>query len=326
MQAVWYERNGRAEDVLRYGELPLPRPSAGEVRVMVMASAVGQADISARRGPASGGGLGFPFVVPHQDGAGWIDEVGEDVPRSRLGERVWVYMAQWRSPWGTAAQYCLVPQGQAVPLPAGVSFAEGACIGTPAIIAHRMVTACGGVEGKQVLVRGIADPVGFYAVQLARYFGACSVAALVSGEEMATRAIWAGANQTIDQNGGAQLLGEGSYDCNIEPDLAANIEADVRLLRRKGVIVAQGGCDDRAVQVPFQALLAKDAMLCATPVYTLPKGVRLFMLADIRQLLEQRCLKHTIHARRPLADTVLAHQLLEGGKPLGRVLVEPWAA
>jgi NADPH2:quinone reductase len=326
MQAIWYERKGAAEEVLRHGELAAPQPGPGQVRVQVMASAVSPDDVWARGGAPGEEAMRYPFVVPHQDGAGWIDEVGYGVPRGRIGERVWLFMAQWQSPWGTAAQYSLVPQERAVKLPPGITLAEGACVGMPAITAHRVVTACGGVAGKHVLVRDGTDAVGFYAVQMARRFGAASVTALVEGEEQAARAAWAGADLVIDRPADApELTGEGRYDCIIETDLAANAEADARLLACGGAIVCYGGRQCRNAHPPFGALQAKHAILCTTPAYTLSEGARRLAVADVSRMLEEGRLKHQIYARLPLLDTAFAHQLQEARSTVGRILVEPWA-
>src|SRR5512140_189269 len=135
MIAAFYERKGAAREVLQVGELPDPQPGPGEVRVRIHASAVNPTDTKARSG-MFGGAMQFPRVVPHQDGAGVIDAVGPGVAAARVGERVWIYEAQWQRPFGTAAGFTTVPERQAVPLPEGASFEEGACLGIPAITAH----------------------------------------------------------------------------------------------------------------------------------------------------------------------------------------------
>lgn len=83
-----------------------------------------------------------------------IDMVGHGVSESRLGERVWTYEAQVGRPFGTAAEYVVVPSVQAVRLPDTTDFAEGACLGVPAMTAHRCVFADGPVNGQTVLVAG----------------------------------------------------------------------------------------------------------------------------------------------------------------------------
>jgi NADPH2:quinone reductase len=70
----------------------------------------------------------FPRVIPHSDGAGIIDRVGLGVPTSRVGQRVWTWNAQWKRPFGTAAEFVVLPAEQSVLLPDELSFDEGACL------------------------------------------------------------------------------------------------------------------------------------------------------------------------------------------------------
>ena len=125
--------------------------------------------------------LPFPRMVPHSDGSGMIDRVGADVPRTRVGERVWMWNAAWMRPFGTAAQYVVLPSNQAVPLPENTDLAVGACLGIPALTAYHAVTVDGGVEGKTILVAGGAGAVGHFAIQLAKVKGAKQIIATVSG-------------------------------------------------------------------------------------------------------------------------------------------------
>jgi len=135
MRAVYYERNGTARDVLRLAEVETPQPGPGEVRVRLAASGVNPSDVKSRAGVTRK--IAFPRVIPHSDGAGEIECVGEGVSPSRVGERVWVWNGQWRRPFGTAAESIVLPSGQAVPLPANTSMEVGACLGIPAYTAIR---------------------------------------------------------------------------------------------------------------------------------------------------------------------------------------------
>ena len=120
MQAVYYERNGAAREVLTVGEVQTPRPGPGEVRVKLAASGVNPSDVKSRQGSTRK--IAFPRVVPHSDGAGIIDDVGDGVPKSRIGERVWVWNGQWKRAFGTAAEFIALPAAQAAPLPDNVGF------------------------------------------------------------------------------------------------------------------------------------------------------------------------------------------------------------
>lgn len=158
MRATWYERQGRADEVLTIGTMSDPVPGPGEVRIRVAASGVNPGDVKKRRDEFSYG-MPFPRVIPHSDGAGVIDRAGAGVAPARLGQRVWCLGAQTYRPYGTAAEYCVVPSVQAVPLLDVVSFEQGACLGIRGITAHRAVHAGGALAGRSVLVQGAAGTV-----------------------------------------------------------------------------------------------------------------------------------------------------------------------
>ncbi len=146
MRAVWYTRFGPAAEVFETGEVETPEPGPGEVRVRVAASGVNPVDVKRRAGGR--GEMSAARVIPHFDGAGVIDRAGAGVSESRVGERVWLYEAQWGSDSGSAAEQVVLPAERAVPLPAGTSFAEGACLGIPALTAHRAVFGDGPVAAR----------------------------------------------------------------------------------------------------------------------------------------------------------------------------------
>src|SRR3989441_12582409 len=200
MNAAWYEKQGPARQVLVVGTLPDPEPEPGEVRIRVAASGINPGDVKKRQN-AFGYGMPFPRVIPHSDGAGTIDRIGQGVARPRIGERVWCYGAQSYRAFGTAAEYVVVPSSQAVPLPDGVPFEQGACLGIPGITAHRAVHAAGPVAGRTLLVQGGAGAVGVCAVGLARRAGARVLATVRSGADAAP-ARAAGA-PGVGQDGGA---------------------------------------------------------------------------------------------------------------------------
>lgn len=132
MRATWYEQLGNAQDVLKVGEVDIPEVGAGEVRVKVHASGVNPSDVKQRSG---WGGLTMrhPRIIPHNDGSGVIDALGEGVSPERLGKRVWIYEATLSRPFGTAAEYVVVTNDNAVFLPDNTEFVEGACLGVPAM-------------------------------------------------------------------------------------------------------------------------------------------------------------------------------------------------
>src|SRR6185436_241674 len=98
-------------DVLRLADVETPRPGHGDVRVRLLTSGVNPSDVKSRAGLTRK--IAFPRVIPHSDGAGEIDAVGDGVSAARVGERVWVWNGQWRRAFGTAADWIVLPSEQA---------------------------------------------------------------------------------------------------------------------------------------------------------------------------------------------------------------------
>jgi NADPH2:quinone reductase len=195
MRAAWYEKQGPAREVLMVGEMPEPHPSAGEVRIRIAASGINPGDIKKRQ-DSFGVGMPFPRIIPHSDGAGRVDQVGEGVPSDWAGRPVWCYGAQSYRPFGTAAEFTVVPLDHVAPLPESVTPDQGACLGIPGITAHRAVHVGGDVAGRTVLVQGAGGAVGMCAAALARRAGARVIGTVrSSAEEPAART--AGAHEVV---------------------------------------------------------------------------------------------------------------------------------
>ncbi len=325
MRAAWYERNGPAADVLRLGEMPDPEPGPGEVRVRVIVSGLNPTDVKSRAGSTRP--MGFPRVIPGQDGAGVIDRVGPGVPASRLGERVWVYIVQWQRPFGTAAEYACVPARRAIRLPASTTFAEGACLGIPAVTAHRCLFADGPLEGQAVLVTGGAGAVGHYAVQLATWAGA-RVIATVSSPEKAAAAAAAGAEHTVNyrkEDVAARVLeltGGAGVDRVVDVDFGGNLAASVKAVKPNGVIAAYASMGDPEPKLPYAALMARNVTIRPVLIYTMPETAQRAATEDVVRLVEAGRLLHQIGARFALSQVVEAHQAQESGKVTGNIVIE----
>jgi NADPH2:quinone reductase len=271
--------------------------------------------------------MGFPLIVPHQDGAGIIDAVGPGVPASRIGERVWLYIVQWQRAWGTAAEFTIVPSRLAVTLPENTTFAEGACLGIPAVTAHRCVFADGPVAGQTVLVTGGAGAVGHYAVQLAKWAGA-TVIATVSSDEKAALALAAGADHAVNYRTGdtaaaiLELTGGAGVDRVVDVDFGANLPVSVKVLKPNGVISSYASSAVPEPTLPYYAVMSKNLTLRPVLIYTMPEGAKDDATGDILQLVEAGRLMHVIGARFPLDRIAEAHQAQESGKITGNIVVE----
>jgi NADPH2:quinone reductase len=324
MRAAWYERNGPAHEVLQVGDLPDPQPGPGEVCVKLLYSGVNPSDVKSRNG-RPGVAMAFPRIVPHSDGMGVIDAVGEGVDRGRIGERVWIWNGAWGRAFGTAAQYIVLPPDQAVPMPEGVPDEAGACFGIPALTAMHAVLMAGGVQGKRVLVQGGAGAVGHYAVQFARELGAAQVIATASAAK-AQLARDAGAQPVIDyktEDVAAAVLratGNAGVDRVIEVDIAANAAIDAACVRPAGEWVVYGS-GQREFSLEFFPLIAKNIELRFFIVYNLDREQRARAINTLHRLLNKGVVQHNVAQVLPLSRIADAHEMVGAATAGGNVVL-----
>jgi NADPH:quinone reductase len=337
MRAVVYSQTG-GPDVLRLVERPAREPGVGEVRVRVRVSGVNPTDWKARRG-GRGGELPFPEVVPNQDGAGTIDAVGEGVPASRIGERVWLWEAAWQRADGTAQEFVVLPGRQAVPLPDAASFDVGASLGIPALTAHRCLTiselgprrlAPRALARQTVLVAGGAGAVGHAAIQLARWAGA-RVLSTVSSEEKATLALAAGTDHVVDyrrSNAAEEILrlAPDGVDVVVEVAPAANAALEQAVLAPNGAVAVYATDRGDELELSVRALMSRNLRYQFVLVYTVPAEAKAQAVDDVAAALAEGVLPVGAEAglplhRFPLERTADAHAAVEGGA-VGKVLID----
>ncbi|HUD33274.1 MAG TPA: NADPH:quinone reductase [Variovorax sp.] len=329
MLAAIYEHLGTAADVLRVVEIPDPHPGPGEVRVRIRWSGINPSDVKSREGRGTTA-LPYPFVVPHSDGMGVIDEIGEGVAPGRIGQRVWIWNAAWNArggrQFGTAAQYVVLLAAQAVALPDRVSDEAGAFLGIPAMTALHALLLAGGVRDRRVLVSGGAGAVGRYAIQFARLLGARQVLATASTADKHAVARAAGAEVVVDHrapDAAARLRGAsdgGGVDRVIELDIAANVALDLQVLAHQGEIVVYGSSDP-TFQMPYRPALERGLSLCFFLVYTLDPQARKQAMDVLDGFLARSDIDHAIAQRWPLAQIVQAHEAVEHKRLSGNVVL-----
>jgi NADPH2:quinone reductase len=321
MSAALYDRYGPAGDVLRVQEIERPEPGPGEVRVKVEVSGINPTDWKSRAGatprPIDG------FQIPHHDGAGVIDKVGQGVDPGRNGERVWLWMAAAGRRWGTAAQWSVVPQRQAVRLPDGISPELGASLGVPAITAHRCLFADGPLDGKTVLVAGGAGAVGHFAIELAKQAGA-KVITTVSGPQKAELAARAGADYVVnyrDADAAVQIRSLApAIDRVIELALGANLELDLAVASPHAHIVTYAAEPADPV-LPVRACMTANVTLRFVLLYGVPPAALDQAARDITTALTDGRLTELPVTRFGLDDIAAAQEAVEAGA-LGKVLIE----
>jgi NADPH2:quinone reductase len=322
MRAALYRGTGPAREVLRIEEVDRPAPGRGEVLVRVHASGINPTDFKARSGAVPRQFEGFQ--VPHHDGAGVIEAVGAGVDPARAGERVWLWFAAHRSPWGTAAEWTVVPARQAVRLPDSASFELGASLGVPAMTAHRCLFADGPVARKAVLVAGGAGSVGHFAIELAKYAGA-RVVTTVSGPEKAALAAKAGADLVVNYRDPDAIDQIREFapvmDRVTEVALGANLQLDLAVSGPRTVVVTYAA-DGPDPVLPVRACMTANVTLRFVLLYGVPEPALDAAVAEITAALSRGALTELPVHRFPLSEIAAAHEAAENGVA-GKVIVVP---
>ncbi|MBN8233769.1 NADPH:quinone reductase [Halobacillus kuroshimensis] len=325
MKAAWFEAFGAPEEVLQTGEYTAPEPGHGEVLIRMKTSGVNPSDTKKRQGSFQNLLDGGP-VIPNSDGAGVIEAVGPGVSHARIGERVWVYQAQFQRQHGTAAEYCAVESRRAVKLPEEVSFETGACLGIPVMTAHRSVFADGPVEGEVLFITGGAGRVGYYAIQWAKLAGAV-VITTASNEESSHYCREAGADfvvnhksddmveQVLDFTGGRKV------DRVIDVEFGANLESVLDIIRVGGVIATYSSTVVPEPVLPFKRMMFMNLTIRMIIVYDMPEEAKQEAIEDIDEALRSNLLLHRIDKIYPLEDIAEANALIDRGEGYGCVIV-----
>lgn len=337
MRTVVYSSLGDSS-VLEVAERDLPEPHWGEVRVRLAVAGVNPTDWKFRAG-ATASSLPFPEISPGQDGAGVVDAVGNGVTGLSQGDRVWVLLAQHDRPIGTASEYTVVPEDQAVPLPDSASYDVGASLGVPALTAHRALTVHEdgpirlgpeALEGRTVLVTGGAGAVGHAAIQLAVWAGA-TVVTTVSSDEKAALARAAGAHHVVDYTTGdpAAEIREAAPDgVDIVVDVAIIQNADLvaKVLKPRGSVAVYANTGGTEVTLPVRNFMGLNARIQFVLLYTMGDAAARAAIADVAAAVADGALEvgeeHGLPLLRyPLEETAAAHDAVENGA-VGKVVID----
>jgi NADPH2:quinone reductase len=321
MLAAWYDRAGPASEVLQVGELPDPQPGHGEVRVRVHLSGVNPGDTK-KRSAWTGATLPYPRVIPHSDAAGVVDAVGDGVDARRVGQRVWVYGAQSYRPFGTAAQYTVVPDDLAVPLPEHLGDELGASLGIPGITAHRAVFADGPVDGRVVLVHGVLGAVGSLAAQLAAWAGATVIGTVRRSGDLIgapTGLDHAVALDGDDPAAAVRRFAPDGVDRVVEVSLSGNADLDNAVVANDAVIAAYATRDARPT-IPFWPMLFANVTLRMLGSDDFPASAKRQAARELTAAAAADALTVEIAEVYPLRSIAAAHDRVDTGTR-GHVLV-----
>lgn len=324
MRAAWYARFGSAQEVLEQGDMPTPDPAPGEVLVRLHATGINPSDVKLRAGARPGAVMAYPRVIPHSDGAGVVEAVGQGVDSARIGQRVWIWNGQWQRAEGTAAEYIALPAHQAVPLPDATSFAEGACLGIPAMTAWYALFSDGPIAGKTVLVTGGAGSVGRYACQMARLGGARVITTVSSAEKAAHSTAEDAVNyrQTDVTEAVLDLTDGAGVDRVVDVDFGANQNSTLSLIKAGGTIASYASAADMTPSLQFYGFMFKNVTLRMLIVYQLDRLTHQNGEAALFKWLEQGALSHAVVPAGGLNDIAAAHDMVAAGAKMGTVVLD----
>lgn len=328
MRAAAYQQKGPASECLEIMAVDPGLPAPGEIQVRLMTSGINPSDVKLRAGVSVGGmTMPFPLIIPHSDGAGVIEKVGDGVTGYQPGDRVWVYNAGWQRPFGTAAEYVTLPVAQVNPLPENVSYEHGACLGIPAMTAVHAVTCGGDITGKTLLISSGGGVVGRYCIEVARALGAARIITTASSALSRQTAERAGADMVLDYKSpdlAREILdaAEGGIDHAVEAEFGINAEMLAEVINPCGSIASYGSALNKTPTLPFYALMFKNIRLDLLLVYLLDEPARAKATATLTDLLNRQAITENIAAILPLEKCADAHDLVEASNKSGSVILD----
>jgi len=320
MKAIRVHEFGGPE-VLRLEDAPEPKPGRGEVLIEVKAAGVNPVETYIRTGtyarkPA------LPYT-PGTDAAGLVIAVGEGVRRCKAGDRV--YTAGSSS--GIYAERAVCPEMAVHPLPAHISYAQGAAVGIPYATAYRgLYHKAKAQPGETVLVHGASGAVGIAAVQMGRASGMVVIG--TAGSEKGRKLVLAeGARHALDHGSAdylqqlMSLTGNRGVDVILEMLANKNLGKDLTVLAMRGraVIIGSRG----PVEVNPRDTMVRDAAVLGFTLFNIPDDEMASIHAGIVAGLENGTLRPIVGQELKLAEAARAHQAVLEPGAYGKIVLVP---
>lgn len=325
MRAITLPQFG-GPDALVLDDVPDVRPGPGQVRIRVAAAGVNRADTLQRQGlypPPAG-----ESEIPGLEVSGTIDEVGEGVERWSAGDEVCALLAG-----GGYAELVCVPEGQVLPVPAGVSLVEAAALPEVVCTVWSNVFLTANLQpGETLLVHGGSSGIGTMAIQLATQVQARVAVTAGSAEKLdACRELGADIlvnyrEEDFVERVAAETAGAGA---NVILDIigAKYLSRNVAALATNGRLVIIGMQGGTRAELDIAALLGKRAAVIATSLRARPVAEKATVVASVREhvwpLIEQGLVRPIVQGSHPLAEAAAAHRELEASAHVGKILLTP---
>lgn len=327
MKVAYYAAKGSAQDVLSIDERSEQKPQAGEVMVRLHFSGINPSDVKMRAGLSLGGmEMPYPEVIPHSDGAGVVEAVGEGVNGFSAGDRVYVFNGGFKRQYGTAAETITLPAEQVIALPDEASFTHGACLGIPVMTAVHVMTRAAQIEGKNILISSGGGVVGRYCIEVARAMGAAKIITTASSPLSIETAKAAGADVVLDYKDSkltqAVMDHSGGIDHAVEAEFGVNAEMLGQVMKINGSIAAYGSALSKTPEIPFYDFMFKNTTAHMVLVYLLDVATRNGHAKLIHDLLKRGAITENIAAILPLDEIATAHEMVEGAAKSGSVLID----
>ena len=322
MKAIRVHEVGGPEK-LRYEDIPVPEPGAGQARIKVHAIGLNYIDVYFRTGLYK---APLP-IIPGMEAAGVVDAVADGVTGIAPGDRVAYAMNM-----GAYAEYALVNAWQLVKLPPGADFQTGAAAMLQGMTAHYLAYSTFPLrQGETALVHAAAGGVGLLLVQLAKMIGA-RVIGTVSTDEKAALARQAGADEVIlyekeDFEAAVKRITEGrGADVVYDSVGKTTFEKGLNCLRRRGMLVLYGQSSGPVPPFELSMLNAKGSLYVTRPSlghYAFTREELEWRASDVLKWIADGKLKLRIDRTYLLKDAAAAHRALEGRQTTGKVLLLP---
>lgn len=306
--------------VLRYESVADPAPAAGQVLVRVRAVGVNPVDTYIRSGAY--GPQEFPFI-PGYDASGTVEQIGAGVSKFKIGDRVVLY----RAPTGAYAELVACDATHAFPLPAALSFEEGAGLGVPYFTAQIALFDRGrAAKGETVLIHGATGGVGTAAIQLAHAAG-LNVLGTGSTEKGKALASKLGASRIFDHSKPGYLeeiraaTGGRGPDLIIEMLANVNLENDMAIAAHKGRIVIVG--NRGKIEITPRLMMKGNLDVMGMSLHNTTDAELHRAWAHIVQGVESGKLKPIIGETMPLAQAAAAHEKILAPGAAGKLILIP---
>jgi NADPH2:quinone reductase len=318
MKAIVVREFGGPE-VLKLEEIPTPRPAAGQVLVRIHAAGVNPYDTYMRTGTYA---IKPPLpYTPGSDGAGVIEAIGEGVHKVKPGARVYVA----KTVTGAYAEYALALESQVHPLPAKITYAQGAGVWVPYGTAyHALFQATRARAGEILLVHGASGGVGLAGVQIARALGlmVLGTAGTEKGLELVKRE---GAHHVFNhtQSGYVEEILKATkgigVDLVLEMLANVNLGQDLKLLAPQGRVVVIGSRGD--VSISPRDLMTRRASIHAFTLWGITEAEEKEIHAGLMAGLENGTLRPIVGKELPLAEAGRAHKEVMEPGAFGKIVL-----